>query len=65
MMMHLTMTLEERFWGICLQLIIAAVVFIVVYGIIEAMIERYERKREAERRALKRYNAAIRPTRRY
>lgn len=65
MMMNLTMTLEERFWGICLQLIIAAVVFIVVYGVIEAVIERFERKREAERRALKHYNAPIRPTRRY
>ena len=65
MMMHLTMTLEERFWGILLQLIIVAVVFIVVYGVIEAVIERYERKREAERRALKRYNAPIRPTRRF
>ena len=65
MMMHLTMTLEERFWGILLQLIIVAVVFIVVYGTYEAVCKRIERKREQERRACRRYGAAIRPTRRY
>ena len=63
--MNLTMTFEERFWGLVLQVIIVLLIVMVAYGIFEAMAERIEHKRELERRACKRYNAPIRPGRRY
>ncbi len=55
---------DVKFWifcGICLAILFG---ILVVTAIIEAVAERRERAEE-RRRALKRYNAAIRPARRY
>ena len=63
--MNLTMTIDQRFWGMFLQFVIVAAVLLIAYGIFESVAEKIERKREIERRACKRYNAPIRPTHRY
>lgn len=61
----LNMTADEFFWRVFLWIVIAGAIIGVITAILEAIIERRERKKERERRAYKRYNAPIRPTRRY
>lgn len=61
----INMTAEEFFWCIFIGFIIAGVVIGIITAIAEKIAENIERKREMERRACKRYNAPIRPVRRY
>lgn len=61
----MNMTANEYFWHVFLWIVIAGFVIGVITAIIEKIAESIERKREIERRAYKRYNAPIRPTRKY
>ena len=61
----LNMTADEFFWRVFLGFVIAFVVIGIITAIADKIAERIDRKREIERRAFKRYNAPIRPTRRY
>jgi hypothetical protein len=58
------MTAEEWMWRVCFWLVIVGFALCVVGGVIEEIVLRNERKKEEERRALKRYNAPIRPAHR-
>lgn len=58
-------SVDVKFWifaGICLAILFG---ILGIVAIIEAIDERRERRAEERRRACKRYNAAIRPARRY
>lgn len=58
-------SVDVKFWifaGICLAILFG---ILVVTAIIEAVDARRERRAEERRRACKRYNAAIRPARKY
>lgn len=61
----LNMTPNEFFWRVFLGFVIAFVVIGIITVIADKIAERIDRKREIERRAFKRYNAPIRPGRRY
>ena len=61
----MNMTANEYFWHVFLWIVVAGFVIGVITAIIEKIAENIERKREIERRAYKRYNAPIRPTRKY
>ena len=61
----LNMTADEYFWRVFLCIVIAFVVVGVITAILEAIFCKKEREAEKYRRALKRYNAPIRSTRRY
>lgn len=61
----LNMTATEWCWRVCFWLVIVGLALSVIGGIIEELILRNRRKKEMERRAYQRYNAPIRPTRRY
>ena len=61
----LNMTADEFFWRVFLWIVVAGAIIGVITAIIEKIAENIEHKNEKRRRACKRYNAPIRPTRRY
>ena len=61
----LNMTADEFFLHAFLQIMIIFAVVAVITIIGDAIARRIDEKKERERRAYKRYDAAIRPTRRY
>ena len=61
----LNMTADEFFWHVFLWIVVAGLVIGLITAIIEKIAESIERKNEKRRRAYQRYNAPIRPTRRY
>lgn len=61
----LSMTADEFFWHVFLWIVVAGFVIGVLDWIVGVIIARIERKNEKRRRALKRYDVPIRPTRRY
>lgn len=58
-------TAEEYFWIVFLYIIVTFVAIGLVTFICERVAKRIDEKKERERRAYKRYDAPIRPTRRY
>ena len=61
----LNMTADEFFWHVFLWICVAFVVIGVITAVLEAIFCKKEREAEQRRRALKHYNAPIRPGRRY
>ena len=61
----LRMTANEFLWTAFLQIMLVFAAVLLLTAVIEAIIRKRELKKERERRAYKRYNASIRPTRRY
>lgn len=65
MMLLMPMTANEFFWRVFFWLVVVGVVILAITAVLDKIAERIDRKREKERRALKHYDAPIRPTRRY
>lgn len=61
----LNMTAHQYLWVAFAKIMIAFFAVLLITAFIEAIIRRREYKQEQKRRACKRYNAPIRPTRRY
>lgn len=65
MLYLLNMTADEFFWHVFLWIVVAGFVIGVLDWIVGVIIACIERKNEKRRRACKRYDVPIRPTRRY
>ena len=65
MLYLLNMTPDEWFTSVCFWILVACVIISILTWIAEKILDRKERKREKHRRACKRYDVPIRPTRRY
>ena len=61
----LNMTADEFFCRVFIGIVIFAAVVMMITCVCDMIADHIDRKREMERRALKRYNAPIRPGRRH
>lgn len=61
----LRLTANEFLWTAFAKIMLVFLAVLLLTAVIEAIIRKRELKKEQQRRAYKRYNAPIRPTRRY
>lgn len=61
----INMTADEFFCRVFIGIVIFAAIVMMITCVCDMIADHIDRKREMERRACKRYNAPIRPARRY